>query len=158
LLSVVSLLLSFIAILFSIYVFLVGRRRDRRDMFLKIHESLISDDLQRGRQLLFTKVKDESSVDLLTDQEYRDINRALGTYNLLGLYVRNGYVDEADVMESWAEPLYNAWRAAGPFIEHREHNHGFRPYAHFEALAKKAEATLVRKTGVSAASPADVQS
>jgi hypothetical protein len=127
------------------YVFVDSRRRERRDMFLKIHETLINDDLQRGRQLLFIKVTDECSVESLNPDEYRDVNRALGTYNILGLYLKNGCVNERDVLDLWAEPVYNAWRAALPFIDHREHNHGFRPYRHFEELAKRCEKEVNRR-------------
>src|ERR1700761_3050107 len=91
--ATLSIVLSVFALCFSMYVFVDSRRRERRDMFLKIHETLINDDLQRGRQLLFIKVTDECSVESLNPDEYRDVNRALGTYNILGLYLKNGYVN-----------------------------------------------------------------
>jgi hypothetical protein len=96
--SIFPIAISILALAFSVFVFAESRRRDRRDMFLKIHELFYSDDLQRGRNVLFGKVTDEASVGLLTDQEYRDITRVLGAFNTLGLYIRNGYVNEADVM------------------------------------------------------------
>src|SRR5215831_1220907 len=39
--------------------------------------SFLSEDIQRGRYLLFEKVVDVDSVKRLTDQEYRDVNRAI---------------------------------------------------------------------------------
>jgi hypothetical protein len=140
-----SVILSVIAIGLSIYVFFDSRGRDRRDMYLKIHEYLVRDDVQRGRYLLFEKVTDEKSIDLLSDQEYLEVNRALITYNALGLYVKNGYVKEQDAMELWAMPIYRAWRAAQPFIAHRETSHGPHPWIYFEFLAQQAEKDLVRK-------------
>jgi hypothetical protein len=104
-------------------------------MFLKIHETLISDDLQRGRQVAYVKLTDEASVETLNDQEYREINRALGTYNMLGVFLAKGYVNRDDVMMLWAEPIVNFWRTTRCFIDQREHAHGFRPYKHFEMLA-----------------------
>jgi hypothetical protein len=53
-------------------------------------------------------------VGRLTDQEYRYVARALGTYNALGLYVRNKYVRKSDVMDMWAESICQAWKCAQP--------------------------------------------
>lgn len=141
----VSVALSIIAVGFSAYVFVDSRRRDRRDIFLKIHELLISDDLQRGRYLLFEKIVDEASVERLSAQEYRDINRAIGTYTTLGLYLKNGYVNERDVMALWAMPIHRAWHSAQPFIAHRQRSQGAHPWTYFELLAQKAEEELTRQ-------------
>jgi hypothetical protein len=143
--NILSLAVSVFALSFSIYVFAVSRFRDRRDMFLKIHELLYSDDLQRGRITLFTKITDVSSVGELTDQEYRDVTRVLGAYNALGLYIRNGYVNERDVLNSWAESSYRAWSCAKPFREYRERRKGFMPWTNLDLLARKAEAALHEK-------------
>jgi hypothetical protein len=42
--AVASIVLSAIAVAFSIFVFAEGRRRYKRDVFLKIHELMISED------------------------------------------------------------------------------------------------------------------
>lgn len=139
-----SIVLSVIALGLSIYVFTDNRYRDRRDIYLKIHDYLASDDIQRGRYLLFEKITDEHSIDRLSDQEYRDISRALTAYNSVGLYVKSRYVSEKDVMALWAMPIYRSWRAAQPFIAHREGSHGPHPWAYFEFLANQAEKNLVR--------------
>ena len=139
------IVLSSRALGFSIYVFFDNRKRDQRNVFLKVHERLLSDDLQRGRYLLFEKVSDEASVARLREDEYRDINRALATYEALGLYLKNGYVIKRDVMDLWAEAIYRAWHAAQPFIAHREHNHGYRPWPHFEALARASQDDLTHR-------------
>jgi hypothetical protein len=99
--TLVPIVLSITALIFSIYVFVDSRKRDQRDIFIKIHELLIIDNIQRGRYLLFEKVVDEDSVKRLTDQEYRDINQAIAAYNLLGIYLKNGYVSQRDVIEVW---------------------------------------------------------
>jgi len=151
--TVLPIAFSVVALGFSIYVFIDSRRRDRRDVFLKIHELLISNDLQRGRYLLFQRVTDEASVQKLSDQEYRDVNRALATYETLGLYLENGYVSKRDVMDIWAEAICRAWHVGQPFIAHRERNHGYRPWPHFEALARAAEANLASR-GVAMKYPA----
>src|SRR5689334_656080 len=122
--TILPIALSVIALVFSIYTFIDNHMRDRRDILMKMHDLLISDDLQRGRYLLFDKIVDEDSVDRLSEQDYRDINRAIAAFNLLGIYVKNRYVSERDVMDAWGRSIYRSWIAAQPFLAHREKSHG----------------------------------
>lgn len=110
-----------------------------------MHQILIGDDLVRGRYLIFQKITDEKSVEQLSDDEYRDINRALSTYNALGLYLANGYIRENDVMDMWAQPIFRAWRAAQPYITQRERLQGYKPWKYFDFVARKAEQELSRQ-------------
>ena len=64
--AVFSIILSAIAVAFSIFVFMEGRRRYKRDVFLKIHELMISEDQYRGRQLLLSHTFDEVSIEKLS--------------------------------------------------------------------------------------------
>jgi hypothetical protein len=110
--SILTIALSTTALTFSVYVFFNTRVRDRRDVLMKMSEMFISNDLERGRYLLFNRVTDEASVDHLNDQDYHDINRALSAFNLLGLYVKNGYISEQDAIEVWGWSVYRSWVAA----------------------------------------------
>jgi hypothetical protein len=143
--TALSIVLSVVALGFSIFVFTDSRRRDRRDVFLKITEYLTSDDIQRGRYILFDRVADEPSIERLTDDEYRDVHRAVNAFNILGLYVKNGYVSERDVLDTWTIPVYRARRAAQPLIAFRQRTHGYVAWPYFEALAKKCEKDLEGK-------------
>ena len=142
--TVLSIVLSIVAVTFSIYVFIDSRMRDRRDILMKMHELLISNDLQRGRYLLFDKIVDEDSVERLSGQDYRDINRAIAAFNLLGIYVKNGYVNERDVMDVWGRSIYRSWIAAQPIIIDREKGHGYHSYPYFKFLAERARVTFTR--------------
>ena len=62
-------------------------------------EMFISEDLEKGRYLLFNKVTDKASVNHLDDQEYHNINRALSALSPC-LYVKNGYISEKDAIET----------------------------------------------------------
>lgn len=132
------------------YVFTDSSKRDRRNIFLSIHQQLLSDQLQKGRYILFRKVTDETSIEQLTGEEYRDINAALSFYNTLGFYVKNDYVKERDVMELWDMSIWRAWVAAQPFMTHRQKNVGYHILNNFELLAGKAQKELIRKGVVSA--------
>lgn len=140
--TVLSIVLSIAALIFSMYVFIDSRVRDRRDLLIKMHEILISDDLQRGRHLLFTKVTDEASVDGLTDEEYRNINRVISVFSLLGIYVEKGYVSAQDVIDAWGWSIYRSWVAAQPFIAHREQHNGQRPGKYLGLLAQRVRRSL----------------
>ena len=58
--ATVSITLSVAALAFSFFVFFDGRRRDRRDLFLKMHQLMISDDIAKGRYILFEKSQTRS--------------------------------------------------------------------------------------------------
>lgn len=143
----ISIALSIVALIFSIFVFINNRRQDKRNTLIKMHELLISDRHQKGRYLLYEKVTDEASIDELSDEEYRDINGAISGFSLLGVYVMNGYVDENDVLGAWAVPIVRSWEAARPFIAHRELRTGINPHIGFEPLAKKAQ-EYSRRNGI----------
>jgi hypothetical protein len=147
--AAITIIISILALGFSVFVFANSGKRDRRDLFLHIHQQLLSDQLQRGRFTLFRKVTDEAAVDQLTGEEYRDVNAALSFYNTLGFYVKSGYVKEHDVMELWDRAIWQAWIAAQPFMTHRQKNMGYHILNNFEFLAGKAREELIRKGMVS---------
>lgn len=155
-LGVLSAIVSITALTVSALAFQDVRRRDRRDTFLRIHETLISEDKQYGRQLLFEKVHDMESVNALSRDEYRQINRALNMYEALGLYMRRGYIEERDVMEMWAVPVYRAWVRGAVFIEHRQGYEGAPIWPNFRRLADRCKDHLERTKVV--ISPSALQS
>ena len=82
--AIASIILSTIAVAFSIFVFVEGRQRYKRDVFLKIHELMISEDQYRGRQLLLSQDFDDVSIEKLTLEDRANISRALATYDTFG--------------------------------------------------------------------------
>lgn len=50
-LALISVVISLMAVGFSILVFVDNRRRDQRDLFLRIHQQMIGERLQRGDTL-----------------------------------------------------------------------------------------------------------
>jgi hypothetical protein len=106
---------------------------------------MLSDDVQRGRYLLFEKVTDEASVEALSEQEYRDIHRAVGVFNALAFYLERGFLNKADVMDMWAQSIYRTLHAAQPLIDHRLHRTGYKPWPHLEQLANRTNTYLARE-------------
>ena len=81
---IASIILSTIAVAFSIFVFVEGRQRYKRDVFLKIHELMISEDQYRGRQLLLSQDFDDVSIEKLTLEDRANISRALANVRYFG--------------------------------------------------------------------------
>lgn len=133
--AIASIVLSTIAVAFSIFVFVEGRQRYKRDVFLKIHELMISEDQYRGRQLLLSQDFDDVSIEELTLVDRANISRALATYDTLGLYLRRGYLIEKDVIEMWGNAACRAWCKAQPFVQRRARTTGLPAYPNFRYLA-----------------------
>lgn len=140
-----SIILSIIALIFSIYVFTNSRKQNKRNAFLQIHDLLLSDEIQKGRQTLLLKVTDEASVRELSDEDYRDIHRALGILNALAYYMKSGYVDEMDALCMWAPTAYRACVAAQPLIRQREQDTGYRPFPYLDYLTQRTYTYMTNK-------------
>lgn len=136
----ISLCLSLSAAVLSVVALLDNRRKDRRDNYLKLHEMLISEDRHRGRQIMYMRCAGGSPISQIPEGERAMISRAIATYDAVGLYVKRGYVDENDVMDTWADSVQRAWRSAQPFIVDRRDGHGVKdPWPFFRYLAQRAE-------------------
>lgn len=145
--AIISVFISLMALGFSFFAFFDGRAKDRRDIFLQMHQLLISEELRRGRFILFQKIIDKDSIEHLSDNEWRDIDRALSAYNALGLYIAKGYVKESDVMDLWAAPISKAWKAAQPYLTYREHLGDPNPWKYLSFLAERAQQEISRTGG-----------
>lgn len=126
--------------------FLAARRRDRRDLLLRMHERLTTADQQRGRRLLYVMSESGKRVEDLSDQDYELVNNALASLNTLGLYYRRRYVPRAALLELWAETLVRLMRPAEPFLAHRDAIRVGSIWPHLRVLAEDSRKYL-RKHG-----------
>jgi hypothetical protein len=110
---------------------------DTKDVFLNIHEHMISEDQYQGRQLLLSQTFDEVSIENLALSDRANISRAIAMYDTLGLYLRRGYLIEDDVIEMWGNAAYRAWCKAQPFVERRTKRTGLPAYPNFRYLAER---------------------
>jgi hypothetical protein len=143
--SDVSLVISCGAVALSLGAFLTTRWRDRRDLLLRVHQSLIAADQQRGRRSIYTMSANHARVEDLGDADYVLINNALASLNTLGIYYRRRYVRREDVLELWALPVVRLLRAAEPFLDHRDELAGTRTWPQLRAFAVDAEKYLQRQ-------------
>ncbi|WP_405617730.1 hypothetical protein OG292_27200 [Streptomyces sp. NBC_01511] len=139
-----AVVISGVALLISLYSLLRSVRNDRRDVSLKLHESLIDPKLQSGRKVLHEM---RGGVESLTPEQYELANRALATLDVAGFYCKKKYVNEEDFLDLWAPALVTLKRAAGPFLAHRDsHTPSATPvWPHYRRLAERAEEHLRRR-------------
>lgn len=146
--SLAAIAVSVLAVTISLFSLLANRRKDRRDVFLKLHEQLISPELQNGRRVLFDLYARSGQVQDLSREDYTSANRALAMFDIAGLYCHKKYVSEAEILELWAAPLVRMKYAAEPFMRHRDaFSPGVPVWPHYRRLADHAE-ELLRGQGV----------
>jgi hypothetical protein len=139
----IGTVISVVALGLSLFVLVDSRRLDRRDLLLRLHEQLNTQDRSTGRRLLYQLAG--QPVESWPDDQFDRVNGALAYYDVIGMYVELGYVKKDDVLRLWAEPAYRAWRAAQPFLDFRSRQGGSRPWPYFAQLAQDAEAELRRR-------------
>ncbi|MGW1784117.1 hypothetical protein ACWCQQ_34175 [Streptomyces sp. NPDC002143] len=142
--QIAGLVISIVALLVSGLAVLYATRTDKRDVFLRLHETLISPELQRGRKVLFDLYRRQGAVEDLGPLDYELANRALAALDVAGYYCEKKYVDEEDFLELWAPALGRLKYAAAPFVEHRDGMFpGMPVWPRYKRLANRAEARLI---------------
>ncbi|MBT2527953.1 hypothetical protein J7E91_21650 [Streptomyces sp. ISL-99] len=109
--------ISILAFGISIFSLVDRKRLDKRDLTLKLHETLISPELQAGRHILFNL---DREVTELSREEYGSANRALATLDVAGFYCAKGYINEGDFLDLWSPSLAKLKHKAAPFLAHRD--------------------------------------
>lgn len=136
--------ISAVALVVSIYALIATQKRDRRDLFLQMHHLLTDKDLQEGRRLLYETI---NSVDDVRQIRQTDpartalINRALSTFELLAFYVQRGYIDKQLMLEEWGHTYARAWLHGRHFVVERleRERDGWSGWPHLQTLAPEAE-------------------
>lgn len=138
-LAIFAAILSFAAFAFSLTTFFLQRAKDRRDLFLTIHQTLIAPELQEGRRKLHALGKHQIATVHLDDPDgYQQINRALAMFDIFAMYVKRKYISEDLALKEWGHSLSLTWEKAEPFIEARRQHSGYRPWPSLRVLAQKA--------------------
>jgi hypothetical protein len=135
--DLISIALATIAIGLSFATALSNRRLRREQAFLRIHEMLITPDLQAGRKLLFEHAERGSFPDNATD-DWKMINHAVSAYNTLAMYIAHGIIPKTLALAHWHHPLRDVKHAAELFRDEREQQYDRRPFAYLDDLLEQA--------------------
>ncbi|MEV6624391.1 hypothetical protein AB0M83_39695 [Amycolatopsis sp. NPDC051106] len=96
-----AVVVSFIAVLVSTFVFVYNRRTSRRDLLLDAHERQLLGDNQHGRAVLFEAHASGTMVGELSAEDFRSANHALSSLNMLGFLCCRRYVSMRDSIALW---------------------------------------------------------
>ncbi len=141
-LALCSALLAVAALMLGVVNYFHAQRRDKRDLFIRIHEELIKPDAAEGRRHLYT-IKDPSdAVAIAGDQERSGaIYRALAMFDLLALYSESEWIDESQVLQEWGYSLRNTLDPANMWIAERYRDREeWHSWEHYQRLARAAKA------------------
>ncbi|GAA5207330.1 hypothetical protein [Streptomyces thinghirensis] len=133
-----AVVISGIALLISVCSLYRSVRSDRRDITLRLHESLIDLTLQSGRKVLH----EMQDVETLTPEEYELANRALASLDIAGFYCAKKYVSERDFLDLWAPALVTLKQSAVPFLAYRDAQRPKPVWPYYRRLAERAEEHL----------------
>lgn len=133
-----AVVISGIALVVSLCSLYRSVRNDRRDITLRLHESLIDPALQAGRRVLH----EMQDVENLTPEQYELANRALAALDIAGFYCAKKYVNEKDFLDLWAPALVTLKRSAAPFLAHRDAQRPKPVWPHYRRLVEHAEKHL----------------
>lgn len=132
------------ALAVSLSTFLTSRWRDRRDLFLRIHERLASVDQQRGRLMIHRMKSRGTRVTDLSEDEYEAINNALSVLNVACFYYLRRYISRKDMLRTWSVSILRAFDAAQPFLNYRNSLTGTRTWPELQTFTADAERYLQR--------------
>lgn len=134
-----ALFVSAGALILGVVNFLQAHRRDKRDLFLRLHETLVEPDVVAGRRALY-KVKSEDDAEAVCGNEEIStrIYRALAMFDVLGLYVESRWIDERTVLREWSNSLVRSREPARLWIAKRYEGVQWHSWPHYTSLAEKA--------------------
>jgi hypothetical protein len=83
----IGTVISVVALGVSLFVLVDSRRRDRRDLLLKLHEQLNAQDRSIGRRLLYRLAG--QPVESWGDDQFDRVNNALAYFDVIGACTPN---------------------------------------------------------------------
>jgi hypothetical protein len=130
--DVLGIALATLAIALSLLTVFLQRQQHQRDSYRQMYDTLMSEDLHRGRWLIneisaTTEMPDNAEDVLL-------IFRTLGTFDTLAMYVRHGVIPRRWVMDVWHHPLREMRSGAEIARAHRIHPGSLAPVVRWPQL------------------------
>jgi hypothetical protein len=134
-----SAIAAFTALGIALYNLRQGKKRDRRDLFISIHQALLDPEVVRGRQYLYAiKNRNDAASAALSTDKSGPIYRALAMFDLMGLYAESKWIDEKTVAREWRYSIVNTHPAAKAWIAERYRDRPqWHSWEHYQALAER---------------------
>ncbi|WP_436522318.1 hypothetical protein [Actinoplanes sp. HUAS TT8] len=139
-----GVIIATLAVGLSFATAILNRRQRQEDMYLRVHETLIDIEMQRGRRALHAF----GEAGLLPSEEspeFAQISRTLSVHNAGAIYVRRGIVPRRWVLREWKNTLCDMRCALTVFREYRQSTYGWPVLVELDSLISSAERSVVRR-------------
>jgi hypothetical protein len=130
---------SLAAVAIAVRNYTDAKARDRRDLFLTVHERLLEPEMVAARRVLY-KLSSEAGVRGLREEDTTRVYRLLAMYDLVGLYVESNWISKKTVLEEWSFSLCQSHEPGRRFIKVRQAMVGGPGWPHYRRLAEAAVA------------------
>lgn len=117
-----TVVVALLALGASVYAVYFTLRSDKRHRFFELHEQMTSLESQAGRRLLQVKMHSPKAIAKLfkTKPESFDVvNRSVGLYNTLAIYVRQNYIPRDMALAHWGPQMQLRWPQIETFVRWR---------------------------------------
>lgn len=90
--DLIAVAIAALAVVLSLTTAIMQKRQQQRDAYRHMQDVLMSEDIQRGRWMIIEIALDRLTVPGEFSPEFYLLNRTLGIYDTLAMYVRRGVV------------------------------------------------------------------
>jgi type II secretory pathway pseudopilin PulG len=137
--ELVAIAIATVAVILSLVTVIIQKRQQQREAFRQIQDALMSAELQRGRWLIIEISVGKRSLPEQFSPEFYLLNRTLGMYDTLAMYVRRRVVPRRWVLDMWHHPLAGMRTAARQLARrHQEDDLGWTPWPELWSLMDQA--------------------
>ena len=147
--AVIPIVISVVALVFSMFTWRDRKLNDKRDLFLRIHERLIDLDLQQGRRILAGVHSAEDANDLIEDHpdDYQLLSRTLSMLDVAALYVEQGYIDKSLFIQEWGT-VYSALKQPTEILVAYRADRPYHTWSwpHLQTMAMEAQRTVTPRS------------
>jgi hypothetical protein len=133
-----GVMVATVAVVLSFSTVMLNRRQRRQDVYFRVHETLTSLEMQRGRRLLH-RCGEKGALPPEDDADFALISRTLSVHNTVAIYVRRGLVPRRWVLAGWQNTLCNMRQGTRLFVEYRNETYGWQIFSELDTLIGSAE-------------------
>jgi hypothetical protein len=132
--------IAMVAVVLSLTTALIQKRQQQRDAYRQIQDVLMSEDIQRGRWMVISIGLGDLPIPERFSGDFYLLNRTLGIYDTLAMYVRRKVVPRTWVLDMWHHPLRRMLPGAEMLARrHREIGLTWTPWPELWPLLERAK-------------------
>jgi hypothetical protein len=136
----IAISIAALAVVLSLITVIIQRRQQQRNAYREIQDVLMSEDIQRGRWIVIAIGLGDLPVPERTSADFYLLNRTLGIYDTLAMYVRRKVVPRTWVLDMWHHPLRRMQPGAEKLARrHRELGLTWTPWPELWPLLEQAK-------------------